>query len=73
MKYTQLKLKPEYREKLGTLAARHNRSLTNMLEWLIDNALCIETCKACDGSGKYRAERCFGCSGIGNVVARLPQ
>ena len=38
MKPTQLKLKPEYREKLAKLAAKHKRSMANMVEVLIDEA-----------------------------------
>lgn len=37
MSYTQLKLKPEYREKLKALAEAENRSMANMLEALIDD------------------------------------
>jgi hypothetical protein len=39
MTYTQVKIKLEYREKLATLASSHNRSMANMIEVLIDNAL----------------------------------
>jgi hypothetical protein len=35
-KYTQLKLKPEYRERLKELAEREDRSMANMVEQLID-------------------------------------
>lgn len=37
MSYTQLKLKPEYRAKLKTLAKQYNRSMANTVEWLIDD------------------------------------
>jgi len=80
VKYTQLKLKPEYRQKLGLLAERHNRSLANMVEWLIDSAAQVETCRVCKGSGQYPDEknrlmlrRCFVCNGVGYVPVRLPQ
>jgi hypothetical protein len=79
VKYTQLKLKPEYREKLGLLADRHNRSLANMLEWLIDSAAHVEMCRLCKGSGQYPHQegrpfaRCFVCNGVGYVPVRLPQ
>lgn len=39
MPYTQLKLKPEYREKLATLADPQHRSMANMVELLIDREL----------------------------------
>lgn len=39
MTYTQVKIKLEYREKLATLASSHNRSMANMIEVLIDQAL----------------------------------
>lgn len=35
-KPTQLKLKPEYREKLAYLAKKHRRSLANTVEILIE-------------------------------------
>lgn len=39
MTYTQIKIKTEYRQKLARLAAEHNRSMANMVEVLIDDAL----------------------------------
>ena len=36
---TQLKLKPYYRVKLARLSEQHSRSMANMVEVLIDNAL----------------------------------
>lgn len=39
MAYTQVKIKLEYREKLSKLAAAQNRSMANMVEVLIDQAL----------------------------------
>lgn len=36
MNPTQLKLKPDYRDKLKKLAALENRSMANMVERLID-------------------------------------
>ena len=39
MTYTQLKLKPEYREKLFSLAQKNNRSMASMVEVLIDEAV----------------------------------
>jgi predicted DNA-binding protein len=38
MKYTQLRLKVDYREKLKILADRESRSMANMVEVLIDQA-----------------------------------
>lgn len=38
MKPTQIKLKPDYREKLEKLAKAENRSMANMNEVLIDRA-----------------------------------
>lgn len=42
MSYTQLKIKLVYRIKLVTLAKKHNRSMANMVEVLVDNALAAE-------------------------------
>ncbi len=42
MSYTQLKIKLVYRTKLAALAKKHNRSMANMVEVLIDNALAAE-------------------------------
>lgn len=39
MSYTQLKLKPAYREKLKALADADGRSMANYVELLIDRAL----------------------------------
>lgn len=39
MSYTQIKIKQEYRQKLAKLASLHNRSMANMVEVLIDQAL----------------------------------
>lgn len=39
MAYTQVKIKLEYREKLSKLATAQNRSMANMVEVLIDQAL----------------------------------
>lgn len=39
MSYTQLKIKLAYRAKLAALAKKHNRSMANMVEVLIDKAL----------------------------------
>lgn len=39
MSYTQLKLKPQYREKLFKIATDNKRSMANMLEVLIDEAV----------------------------------
>jgi hypothetical protein len=39
MNYTQVRIKPEYRDKLAALAARERRSMTRQLEVLIDQAL----------------------------------
>lgn len=39
MPYTQIKIKQIYREKLSKLAASQNRSMANMIEVLIDQAL----------------------------------
>jgi hypothetical protein len=37
--YTQVTIKKLYRDKLEKLAEKHNRSMANMLEVLIDEAL----------------------------------
>lgn len=39
MSYTQLKIKLAYRAKRAMHAKKHNRSMANMVEVLIDNAL----------------------------------
>lgn len=39
MTYTQLKVKAEYRDKLKTLADSQHRSMANLLEVLIDQAV----------------------------------
>lgn len=39
MPYTQIKIKSTYREKLAKLASLNNRSMANMVEVLIDQAL----------------------------------
>ncbi len=39
MKPTQLKLKPEYRDKLKKLSDAQKRSMANMVECLIDQAI----------------------------------
>jgi hypothetical protein len=39
MDYTQIKIKKEYRDKLAELAKSHNRSMANMVEVLIDDAI----------------------------------
>lgn len=39
MTYTQLKIKAEYRDKLKKLAQANNRSMANMVEVLIDQAV----------------------------------
>lgn len=39
MPYTQIKIKVEYRERLSKLAASQNRSMANMVEVLIDQAI----------------------------------
>lgn len=39
MSYTQIKIKSEYRDKLSTLAGGERRSMANMVEVLIDDAL----------------------------------
>lgn len=38
-RYTQIKLKPEYREKLKRLADRDKRSMANMVEVLINQEI----------------------------------
>ena len=38
MSFTQVKIKIAYRDKLKTLALKENRSMSNMLEVLIDQA-----------------------------------
>jgi RecJ-like exonuclease len=71
--YTQLKLKPHYREKLGKLASKHNRSLASMVEWLIDKESVTERCPICDGTGQSRyLGRCPICIGTGEVPVRFP-
>lgn len=37
--YTQVRIKPEYRDKLSALAAHERRSMARQLEVLIDQAL----------------------------------
>lgn len=39
MTYTQIKIKAEYRDKLAKLAASQNRSMANLVEVLIDQAV----------------------------------
>ena len=39
MAYTQVRIKQEYRQRLARLASVHNRSMANMVEVLIDEAL----------------------------------
>lgn len=39
MTYTQIKIKTEYREKLAKLASSQSRSMANMVEVLIDQAV----------------------------------
>ena len=39
MTYTQIKIKVDYRDKLAKLAASQNRSMANMVEVLIDQAI----------------------------------
>ncbi len=67
-RFTHLKLKPEYREKLRALAADNRRSLTNMLEWLIDAAAAVKPCIICEGTGRRSTfGPCPGCNGVGTV------
>ena len=39
MAFVKLNIRPEYRDKLDKLAKQHSRSMTNMVEVLIDKEL----------------------------------
>lgn len=39
MAYTQIRIKEEYRDKLKKLSLEENRSMSNMIEVLIDQSL----------------------------------